>query len=125
MVLLLLISNIKFVFQGTPEAQANGTYKYRLMLSSSDPTEYISLDNFQSGMSWVMGAPTVAASLSDGTASNSMAPGTWTNQFGFHRFSKNIAGNIGKKVTNIEFDVEGGGTTNLWMPEEMKQFEIS
>ena len=45
--------------------------------------------NFTAGSSWVMGAPVVGMSKSDGTSSNSMAPGKWTNQFGMYRFSKN------------------------------------
>jgi hypothetical protein len=53
-----------------------------------------------------------------------MVPGEWTNQFGFQRYSKEITGNIANKVTNIEFDVAGGGKTNMWMPFEMKQFEL-
>ncbi len=110
--------------QGSPVKIGSKQYRIRFVLNTADPDEYVSLDNFQSGVAWVMSAPSVAASKSDGTSSNSMAPGKWTNQFGFSRFSKQIAGNIANKVVNIEFDLEGGGTTNLWMPWEMRQFEI-
>ena len=110
--------------QGTGVAVGNGLFKYRMVLNTSDKDEYISLDNFQEGRVWVLGATSVAASKSDGTSSNSTAPGKWTNQFGFQRYSKNIAGNVANKVTPIEFDLEGGGTTNMWMPFEMKQFEL-
>lgn len=110
--------------QGTPTVQSNGKFRYRLTIIGGDPAEYVTLDNFTMGQKWVMGAPSIAASRSDGTSSNSMTPGKWTNQFGHLRFGKKIAGNIANKVTNIEFDLEGGGTTNLWMPFEMKQFEI-
>lgn len=99
-------------------------FQYSVTLNSGDATSYISLDNFQNGLAWVMGAPKIAASKSDGTRSNSMSPGKWTNQFGFFRFSKPITGNVSNKVTNIEFDLEGGGKTNMWMPWEMKQWEI-
>ncbi len=116
------LNNVRI--QGQPIKVGNKKFKVRMMLNSADPNEFIDLNNFQQGMVWVMSAPSVAASKSDGTSSNSMVPGKWTNQFGYNRFSKNIAGNIANKVTNIEFDLEGGGTTNLWMPFEMKQFEI-
>lgn len=98
-------------------------YKYTFMIMGGDPTEYITLDNFLNGKTWVMGATSVASTLSDGTTSNQMFPGKMTNQFGFHRYSKEITGNIGNKVTNIEFDLEGGGKTNLWMPFEMELWE--
>lgn len=98
--------------------------KYTAILITGDPNAYVTLDNFANGAAWVMGAPKIAASKSDGTTSNSMTPGKWTNQFAYYRFSKPITGNIANKVVNIEFDLEGGGTTNLWMPLEMRQFEI-
>jgi hypothetical protein len=53
-----------------------------------------------------------------------MAPGKMTNQFGYHRFSQGIAGNMANEVVNIELDLEGGGKTNAWMPFQMKMFEI-
>lgn len=96
---------------------------YTFALMTGGPTDYISLDNFTAGLAWVMGATSVAASKSDGTTSNSMVPGEWTNQFGFHRYSKQIAGNIANKVTNIEFDLSNGKKTNLWMPFEMSIWE--
>lgn len=103
---------------------APGQWLYTFALMTGDETTSIDLSNFQEGMSWVMGATSVAASKSDGTTSNSMIPGEWTNQFGFHRYSKQIAGNIANKVTNIQFDLDNGKTTNLWMPFEMKLFEL-
>lgn len=110
--------------QGEPTKLANGKYEYTFALATGDPTEYISLDNFLGGKAWVQTAPSVAASKSDGNRSNSMTPGRMTNQFGFHRYSKQIAGNVANKVTVYEFDTEGGGKTNMWMPEEMKQWEL-
>jgi len=110
--------------QGNPTQLSNGKYRYRLVLIGGDPTEYVTLGNFTAGQNWVLGTPSVSASKSDGTSSNSMVPGKWTNQFGYSRFSKKISGNIANKVTNIEFDLEGGGTTKMWMPFEMKLFEI-
>jgi len=98
----------------TGEQIGENEWVYTLQLTGSDPTAYISLDNFAVGKYWVMTVPTIAASKSDGNASNTMAPGKVTNQFGFHRFTKNIAGNIANKVTPIEFPKEGGGTTTMW-----------
>lgn len=110
--------------QGNPRQLSSGSYRYRLALIGGDHTEFVGLTNFVGSQNWVMGTPSVSASKSDGTSSNSMTPGKWTNQFGYSRFSKKISGNISNKVTNIEFDLDGGGTTNLWMPFEMKLFEI-
>ena len=47
-----------------------------------------------------------------------------TNQFGFHRFSKIITGNIANIVTEFELDYDDGSKGTLWMPYEMRQFEF-
>ena len=99
-------------------------FEYELMPMTTDPTSYLSTANQVSGLAWVLGAPTIAASKSIGNRSNSRTPGKLTNQFGFHRYSKPIAGNVASKVVEIELDLEGGGKTNRWMPFEMKDFEI-
>jgi len=110
--------------QGSPVKVGDKKYKVRLAINTADPAEYVDLSNFQKGKVWVMSAPSVAASKSDGTSSNSMSPWKWSNQFGYSRFSKQIAGNIANKVVNIEFDFTDGTKDNFWMPFEMKQFEI-
>lgn len=110
--------------QGEGKKLSSGKSEYTLVIMGGDATEYISVDNFQKGKYWVMSAPSVAPSLSVGNRSNSMAPAKMTNQFGFQRYSKVISGNVANKVSRYEFDLEGGGTTTLWMPFEMKQFEI-
>lgn len=110
--------------QGEGEQVGANKWKYRIVGQHADPAAFCPLTNFTEGLAWVMTAPTIAASKSDGNRSNTMAPGKLTNQFGFHRFSKNISGNIANKVTPIQFDLEGGGTTNMWMPFEMKLFEM-
>lgn len=99
-------------------------WKYTFVLMSASTTAFVALENFIDGRFWVLGAPSIAASKSDGNRSNTMTPGKWTNQFGFHRFSKLIAGNIANKATTVEFDLEGGGKTNMWMPFDMKIFEL-
>ena len=103
---------------------APNRWRYRMVILGGTAASYITLDNFQNSGYWVMGAPSVAPTKSDGNRSNEMTPGKWTNQFGFHRFSKQITGNIANKATAIEFDLEGGGKTNLWMPFSMKLFEL-
>lgn len=110
--------------QSKPERLANGKYKYEMVLHGSNYNEFVTLGNFVPGRAWVMLAPSQPASKSDGTRSNSMSPGQMTNQFGFQRFTKNIAGNVANKVTVYEFDTANGGKTNMWMPFEMKQFEL-
>ena len=127
---------VKFASVTTPDKQhtcrIQGNYnqigpkKYRakLIIITGDVNEYVDTANFTAGSAWVMGAPIVGFSKSDGTTSNSMAPGKWTNQFGMYRFGKVITGNVSNKVVNIEFDTESGGKTNLWMPFEMKLFEL-
>jgi len=98
---------------------------YMMVIVSGNPDEYISQDNFQSGKSWVMGAPAVAVSKSDGNSSNRQTPGKLTNQYGLYRYSMNIAGNIANKATIYRFENESGnGTTDMWMPEEMRQFDF-
>jgi len=107
-----------------PEKLSTGKWKYTMNIVGSNPNEFIGLNNFVPGLAWVMSAPTVAASKSKGNRTNSMTPGKMTNQFGFHRFSENIAGNVANKVIPYEFDTANGGKTNMWMPFKMKTFEI-
>ena len=101
-----------------------GTYIYRFQLSGGRADEYVPTSNFESGKYWASAAPSVAAAKSDGNRSNSMSHTEATNQFGYYRFSKQITGNIANKLCNIEFDLDGGGTTNYYIPYEMKLFEI-
>jgi hypothetical protein len=48
-----------------------------------------------------------------------------TSQLEFHRFSKEIAGNLANVITEYEFQGTNGGTSKLWINEEMRQFEIA
>lgn len=111
-------------FNSEPQKIGVNQWKAWIVLKTTDPTAYIPVDNFIAGKAWAQAATSVAASKSDGTTSNAMLPGKWTNQFGLYRYSQQIAGNIANKVLNIQFDLEGGGTTNMWMPFQMKQFEM-
>ena len=110
--------------QGEPQEIAPSRFRYTFVIVGSDRTEYIPVANFTAGQAWVMSAPTIPASKSDGNRFNSMTPGRLTNQFSFHRYSYAIAGNIANKVTPIEFDIEGGGKTKMWIPFDMKRFEM-
>ncbi len=111
-------------FQSEPKKEAEKLWRVTVVIITSDLTAYVPLTNFVAGQAWAMGATSVAGQLSDGTTSNRMTPGKLTNQFGWQRYSKVISGNITNKVTNVEFDLEGGGKTNMWMPVELKQWEM-
>ena len=110
--------------QSEGKKTTRGTYIYTMQLSGGKAGEYIPLSNFESGKAWACSAPAIAASKSNGNRSNSMSFNEATNQFGFYRFSKQITGEYGSKLCNIEFDLEGGGKTNYFIPYEMKLFEI-
>ena len=111
--------------QSEGKATTSGTFIYRFQLQGGNANEYIPLENFEAGKYWVLSAPTAAASKSDGNRTNAQSSAKATNQFGFYRFSKPISGNIANKVVDIEFDTMDGGKTNLWMPYEMKMFELN
>lgn len=103
---------------------AHGGYLYRLKLTTPNPNSFVDLENLGVGKYWSMTAPTISESYSKGNRSNSMGPGKMTSQLEFHRYSKEIAGNISNVVVTYEFKTKGGGTTNLWINEEMRQFDI-
>lgn len=107
-------------YEPTREGQL---WRANVTLMSTDTTAYVPLGDFTAGLAWGYGVPTIARSKSDGTASNRVTPGEATNQFGFYRFSDNIAGNIANQVTEIQFSFDNGTSSNLWMPQEMLQFE--
>ena len=54
-----------------------------------------------------------------------MGPGKMTSQLEFHRYSKEIAGNLANVITEYEFKTNGGGTSKLWINEEMRQFHLN
>ena len=102
----------------------HGGYLYRLKLTNPDPNAFVDIANLAVGKYWSMTAPTISESYSKGNRSNVMGPGKMTSQLEFHRYSKEIAGNISNVVTTYEFRTKGGGTTNLWINEEMRQHDI-
>ena len=102
----------------------HGGYLYRLRLTSPNPNSYVDLDNLAVGKYWSMTAPTISESYSKGNRSNVMGPGKMTSQLEYHRYSKEIAGNISNTIVTYEFKTKGGGTTNLWINEEMRQHDI-
>lgn len=75
-------------------------------------------------MYWAMSAPTVSESYSKGNRSNTMGPAGMTSQLEFYRYSKEIAGNLANVVTQYQFQNDNGGTSNLWINEEMRQFNL-
>lgn len=102
----------------------HGGYLYRLKLTTPNPNAYVALDNLAVGKYWTMTAPTIPESYSKGNRSNVMGPGKMTSQLEFHRYSKEIAGNLSNTIVTYEFKTAGGGTTNLWINEEMRQHDI-
>ena len=103
----------------------HGGYLYRLKLTTPDPNVYVDPSNLAVGKYWSMTAPTISESYSKGNRSNVMGPGKMTSQLEFHRYSKEIAGNISNVVVTYEFKTKGGGTTNLWINEDMRQHDIT
>ena len=99
-------------------------YAYLLKLTSPNPDAYVDPKWLAKGMYWSMSAPTVSESYSKGNRSNSMGPGRMTSQLEFYRFSKEIAGNLANVVTQYQFENGNGGTSNLWINEEMRQFNL-
>lgn len=117
-------SGLQFRIQSEGVA-TNGGYKYRFaLMSGHDVDAAVVAKEFAAGAVWALGASSIPASKSDGNRSNNQSFSKATNQYGYYRFSKQIAGNMGNKVVDIAFDTEGGGTRNLWMPYEMKMWEI-
>lgn len=104
---------------------AHGGYLYRLKLTTPNPNAYCDLDNLVVGRYWSMTAPTISESYSKGNRSNVMGPSKMQSQLEFHRYSKEIAGNISNVIVSYEFKTKTGGTTNLWINEEMRQHDIT
>lgn len=100
-------------------------YGYILKLTSPNPEAYVDPDMLAKGKYWSMSAPTISESYSKGNRSNSMGPGRMTSQLEFHRYSKEIAGNLANVITEYEFKTASGGTNRLWINEEMRQFNIT
>ena len=102
----------------------HGGYLYRFKMTNPDPNAYVDPENLKPGKYWSMTAPTISESYSKGNRSNVMGPGKMQSQLEFHRYSKEIAGNISNVVVTYEFKTKSGGTTNLWINEEMRQHDI-
>lgn len=100
-------------------------YGYLLKLTSPNPNAFIDLDMLAKGKYWSMSGPTVSESYSKGNRSNSMGVGKMTSQLEFHRYSKEIAGNLANVITEYEFKTNSGGTNRLWINEEMRQFNLT
>lgn len=100
-------------------------YKYLISLADADPTVALPTSDFTTGIYWSMGAPTITESYSKGNRTNAMGPGKMKSQLGFHRYSKEIAGNVSNVIVEYEFKTGDGGTTNRWINEEMRQFDVN
>ena len=100
-------------------------YGYILRLMSPNPDAFIDPEMLAVGKYWSMGAPLVSESYSKGNRSNTMGPGQMTSQLEFHRYSKEIGGNLANVVTEYEFEGSDGGKNKLWINEEMRQFNVT
>jgi hypothetical protein len=100
-------------------------YKYICQVKDPDPTVFIPYTALQAGVVWAMTAPTTSESLSRGNKSNVHGPGKLANQISFNRYTKVIAGNMANKVVEFDVPLKGGGTTRMWINEEMRQFELT
>lgn len=100
-------------------------YGYILRLMSPNPDAFVDPEMLAVGKYWSMGAPLVSESYSKGNRSNTMGPGQMTSQLEFHRYSKEIAGNLANVVTEYEFEGSDGGKNKLWINEEMRQFNVT
>lgn len=109
------------------EGRLNATKSYTYTWVSQTGTG-IPAALFATGTYWSLQTTTIPASKSDGTRDNKRGWNEATNQYSFHRFSQNIAGNIANKVLDIEFDSidENGKRTKEkgWIPFQMKEWEI-
>lgn len=100
-------------------------YGYILKLTSPNPNAFVDPAMLAKGKYWSMSAPTVSESYSKGNRSNSMGPAKMTSQLEFQRYSKEIAGNLANVITEYEFKTKGGGSSKLWINEEMRQFNLN
>lgn len=100
-------------------------YGYILRLMSPNPDAFVDPEMLAVGKYWSMGAPLVSESYSKGNRSNTMGPGQMTSQLEFHRYSKEIAGNLANVVIEYEFEDGDGGKNKLWINEEMRQFNVT
>ena len=100
-------------------------YAYLVKLTNPNPSAFVDNILLEVGKYWSMSAPTVSESYSKGNRSNSMGPGKMTSQLEFHRYSKEIAGNLANVITEYEFKDKSGGSNKLWINEEMRQFNIN
>ena len=111
--------------QSEGKKTTQGTYIYVFQLQTGDANAYVNLDNFQPGLHWGEAIPTIPSSKSDGNRFRSQTWSEATNQFSWHRFSQQIAGNVANIVVDFEFNMDDGGTQKGWMPYEQKLFELA
>lgn len=103
---------------------SHGGFLYTLQLTSPDPNNFVDPSLLAVGKYWTLTAPTISASYSKGNRSNTMGPGTMKSQLEYHRFSKEIGGNMANLVVSYEFEGNDGSKKTYWINEEMRQFDI-
>ncbi|MBS1960773.1 MAG: hypothetical protein JST04_01050 [Bdellovibrionales bacterium] len=106
--------------KGKPQ-QVGQFYLYTFQGTDPNPLAFCPLADLAVGSKWSMvgGAP-VSESLSMGNESNVVMPGRMKNQISFLRKSYVLAGNIGNKITEFQFNVDGK-ISNYWIDFERYQ----
>lgn len=102
--------------------QGDGFFHYTGIVKGTNAAG-IPKAQFNAGKYWVLTSPTIPASKSDGNRHNTMVPGEWTGQFGYSRYSYELAGNVSNKTLNVKLPLQNGGTTDMWMPYDMSIFD--
>lgn len=93
-------------------------YRYRLQYLPEDTegTSYIPASQFAAGAVWgIVGAATVATSLSVGNTGRVQTPGRRKNQIGVMRQSYRLGGNIANKVVEFQLFDTNGGPVTYWL----------
>jgi hypothetical protein len=104
--------------QSDPIRQGNG-WKYELVLANATSADdFCPPDQLDAGSLWGALFAPVAASGSRGNESPWVAPSKMRNQLTHIRKSYGYEGNMPNKTTNVQFNIPGVGTTDLWMPFE-------
>lgn len=93
-------------------------YRYRLQYISEnqEPGDYIPATEFAPGTVWgILGAATVATSLSVGNTGRVQNPGRRKGQIGVMRQSYRLAGNIANKVVEFQLFDDKGRSVMYWI----------
>ena len=112
--------------QGKPTKESGG-YRYRLALWTTNPADFVSVDEIGIGRTWAMlGTANVSESYSMGNETSFVAPGRKKNQISIMRKSYEIAGNISDRTVELKFthnDGKNKTSSSYWISEVEWQFQ--